>query len=370
MLKHKKTNKQHSKTLGDVTINDFANADVVKTRQKKSTSNVTNVIKQNESDKAWDEIDDFENCDFVREVNEDGTYVVVLRKQSHTDRKSKENCSSDSVHAGNSYPLDIWFLISEYIRPQDVGKFAGICKASYAVVCSAKFWFSLYKRYYKYAPSLPHHLAPEHIVRFYGLRTSVIRALHFMYPPFCNKYKTISSSERHPVTLINKQCMTAFHKQGFESIYCFKFKDYIPSALKRTNKSDNQRKPNVIEMLEDVTANPDENCCVLLVNCKQFIPIPCVEGFILKSALLTLSQGFRHHRLQLGFSSGVHNYSYNAVDGSDSITIILDPVLGVKVLDWWDPQYPYNHNMKYSLADKDESDEDELGNHDSLFSII
>lgn len=89
------------------------------------------------------------------------------------------------------YPLDIWFLISEYIRPEDVGRFAGICKLSYAVVCSAKFWFSMYRRYinmyklhHKTISHLPERLQPESMFRLYGLRTSVIRALYFLYPPF------------------------------------------------------------------------------------------------------------------------------------------------------------------------------------------
>lgn len=48
---------------------------------------------------------------------------------------------------GVNYPIDIWFLISEHIRPEDVGVFAAICKTSSAVTSTAKFWFSLYRRY-------------------------------------------------------------------------------------------------------------------------------------------------------------------------------------------------------------------------------
>lgn len=360
MLKHKKTNRQHSKTFGDVTLNDFANATVCSNRPKKSTNNV---VKQ-ESEKAWDEIADDKNFDYVREMNEDGTYVIVLRKQSHEVKKSDEEPVSN-VQISNSYPLDIWYLISEHIRPQDVGRFAGICKASYAVVCSAKFWFSLYKRFYKYSPSLPRHLQRDHMVRLYGLRTSVIRALYFMYSPFANRLKSNGQCMRHPATLVKKQCLTAFYKQGFEPLYCFKFKEYIPSSLKRV-----PRKQNVIDVLEDVTANPDENCYILLFSSRHLIPIPCVEGLILKSALLTMSQGYCHHCLKLEFSSEMYNYSGRTSGGSDHTSIVFDLVSGVKVVDWWDPQYPYNHNLKYSLMDTEEEEEDEPSNYELLLGVL
>lgn len=49
------------------------------------------------------------------------------------------------ILVGIDYPLDIWFIISEYIEPEAVGKFARICKSSYYVTTTAKFWFYLYK---------------------------------------------------------------------------------------------------------------------------------------------------------------------------------------------------------------------------------
>lgn len=46
----------------------------------------------------------------------------------------------------NEYPSDFWYILSNYIRPEDVGRFAGICKNAYDAVNCASFWFSLYKR--------------------------------------------------------------------------------------------------------------------------------------------------------------------------------------------------------------------------------
>ncbi|KAF5298971.1 hypothetical protein FQR65_LT09520 [Abscondita terminalis] len=352
MSKHKKSNKkQHAKGIGDITLNDFANAEVCKNRLKKSTCNVTTVIKRIESEKTWDERDDFDE-DFVtvnKEVSEDGA-VIISKKTG--DKKIKNLTLVNTDEVSNTYPLDVWFLISEYIRPEDIARFAGICKSSFAVVCTAKFWFSLYKRHYKSVPSLPDHLQPERLVRLYGLRTSVIRALHFMYPPYVNKFGTITFSEKHPGTLIKQQCiLMSFHKQKKDWMYCFKFKENLTSSLPHSRRSEakQDQKPDLIEMLEDVSANPDENCRILQVTCLHFIAVPFVQGLTLKSASLTLSQGFRHHRLQLGFGSAIHTYSYNNLGGSNSTVIILDPVVSVKVLDWWHPHYPYNHNIEYLL---------------------
>jgi len=49
-----------------------------------------------------------------------------------------------------TYPLDVWFLISEYIQPEAVGKFASICRYSYYVSNTATFWFNLIKRLVHY----------------------------------------------------------------------------------------------------------------------------------------------------------------------------------------------------------------------------
>lgn len=349
MSKHKKANKkQHTRGIGDITLNDFANAEVCKNRLKKSTSNVTTVIKRIEVEKTWDERDDFDD-DFLGANETNGDSAVINNKKTD-DKRVRNELLAEAIQVGNVYPLDVWFLISEYIRPEDIGRFAGICKTSFAVVCTAKFWFGLYKRHYKSVPTLPDHLQPERLVRLYGLRTSVIRALHFMYPPYINKFGTITFIEKHPDTLIKRQCiLMSFHKQKKDWLYYFKFKENLNSALPHSRRSESRKEPDLIEMLEDVSANPDENCRILQVTCLHFVAVPFVQGLTLKSATLTLSQGFRHHRLQLGFGSAIHAYSYNSLGGSNATVVILDPVVSVKVLDWWHPHYPYNHNIEYLL---------------------
>jgi hypothetical protein len=70
--------------------------------------------------------------------------VIVKRNPRRRKKTASEGGDGDG---GVEYPLDIWFLISEHILPEDVSTFARICKSALHVVSTAEFWFHLYKRY-------------------------------------------------------------------------------------------------------------------------------------------------------------------------------------------------------------------------------
>lgn len=73
------------------------------------------------------------------------TLVKDLLPKKQLRNQKKISNEEITEHNGIDYPLDIWFIISEYIKPETVGKFACICKSSYYVTTTAKFWFHLYK---------------------------------------------------------------------------------------------------------------------------------------------------------------------------------------------------------------------------------
>lgn len=262
-------------------MNDFANSTVCKNRLKKSTNNVNKVLKKFEEEKSWDEkTDEFEGV-FVVQEDEEGNVTHVIRKTESRRRRKTISTSEDIKDSvGKDYPIDIWYLISEYIRPEEVGSFAGICKTSFEVVCTAKFWFQLYRKYYSSTPSLPENLQPECLVRKYGLRTAVIRALHYMYPPFVNKLKPIINivNDQHPDVLQKRLCdsMWYYKKEGWWR-YCFKLREKLDNSLQHSRSTDLKR-PDLLEILDDVSANPDEHCRVLQITCKHFINVPLVIG--------------------------------------------------------------------------------------------
>lgn len=59
-----------------------------------------------------------------------------------TNAASTESESSD----GREYPVDIWLVLSSYIRPEDVCRFALICRNAWIATCTAVFWTRLYRR--------------------------------------------------------------------------------------------------------------------------------------------------------------------------------------------------------------------------------
>lgn len=247
---------------------------------KKSTNNVNKVLKKFEEEKNWDEkTDEFEG-NFVEQEDEEGNVSFVIRK-SESRRRKKTISSSDDIKdsTGNVYPIDIWYLISEYIKPEDVGRFAGICKTSFEVVCTAKFWFQLYRKYYVSTPNLPEQFQPECLVRKYGLKTAVIRALHYMYPPFVNKLKSvINTVEQHPDVLKNRLCDSMWYKKKKGGwYYCFKMREKMDNRMQHSTRTD-FKMPDLLELLDDVSANTDEQCRVLQITCRHFINVPLVIG--------------------------------------------------------------------------------------------
>ncbi|XP_066999803.1 putative transmembrane protein 183BP [Anabrus simplex] len=345
--------KNSSGNLGDVTLNDFANCSISsgKGRLKKAASNnVAREVKhlKEVDSRAWyEKLEEFEgDFEFVEEDGEDGATAYVIKKQPRRRKKTITEDDPSTRGGGLEYPLDVWFLISEHIRPEDVATFACICKSAMHVVSTAKFWFCLYKRYYKTVPNLPERLEPECMMRLYGLRTCVIRALHYMYPPFVNKLKVVTSFEVNPHSLTKRQCILMWH-QKCKNQWVFYFKLKQHSTLIGRGTGTKPRQPDLLEMLEDVSANQDEGCKVLQVTCLNYIPHPLVLGQTLCNVTMTLSHGLCSYRMRLEFGSGPLCYNDN------SNTLVFDPVVNVKVLDWWHPLYPHNSSMSLNFSQED-----------------
>lgn len=75
-------------------------------------------------------------------------------------------------------------------------------------------------------------------------------------------------------------------------------------------------------------------------------------GMTLSSVSVVLSQGFRHHRLHLGFNTGHHNVSRDILP---ECSVVLDTVVNMLVFDWWHPKYPHFDNKLPSNVIDDEA---------------
>lgn len=234
----------------DFTINDCANAPKAVGRVKKATP--TEAVTP---ELTWEQmVDDF---DIIEEVNADGTKSFVYKKK-RIHSKMEDNIED---RPGVVYPEIVWYLISKYIKPDDIGAFARINKATYAITKRESFWRTLYQRYCQNNPKLPEKLKLENGYKLYGLRQRVIRALYHTYDVFIKKVLLQAAHDSRPHLLVKRRCVNMWYCKGSAhwSIY-FKFRR--PCLLPRIET-------NIIEELGRIDANPEEDNQVLHV-CGSF----------------------------------------------------------------------------------------------------
>uniref|UniRef100_A0A3P8NX14 Transmembrane protein 183A n=1 Tax=Astatotilapia calliptera TaxID=8154 RepID=A0A3P8NX14_ASTCA len=245
-----------------------------------------------------------------QDPEEDGENETKVSRKKKNKRRKENSESSDGV----DYPVDIWLVLSSYIRPEDVCRFALICRNAWTVTCTAAFWTRLYRRHYRIDVELPLRLQPVSIEKMRFLRACVIRSLFHLYEPFTLRVSKIPPlPESTPTTLLNS-------KQGNGRNGCAK----------------SLRMPR---QYEDVHMNPDSDCYVLQVTTLNFIFTPVVMGMTLSLFTINVSTDMRHHRVRLVLQDSPLQRGKKRVDQGGT-QVVLDPVHSVKLMDWWHPQYP------------------------------
>ncbi|XP_061840844.1 transmembrane protein 183A isoform X2 [Nerophis lumbriciformis] len=331
-----------------VTVADYADADpaVVKSgRVKKSFANavekevkllcgleasqgaVEDVLSSAETIK----IDGLESIDDL-DIEEDGDNDS---KMVHKKKNKRRKESSD----GKEYPVDIWLVLSSYIRPEDVCRFSLICRNAWMVTCTAVFWTRLYRRHYRVDVDLPFRLQPDCIDKTCRLRARVIRSLFYLYEPFSARASKIPTlPEFTPTTLLNSKCVlfwvikvTGTRPEG---LWEFNFKFLKQQGHTKKGRAKSLHMP---KQYEDVHANPDSNSYLLQVSTFNFIFTPVVMGMNL--SLFTINVSTDHHRVRLVFQDSVALRGKKRVDNG-GMQVVLDPVHSVRLMDWWHPRYP------------------------------
>jgi len=260
----------------------------------------------------------------------------------------------NGIHIENH--TDFWHLLSRYIQPSEVGKFALICKSSYFTVASQGFWRKLYLRHYKplLHYDLPERFQPECMSRPKGLRASVIKMLHQTHQPFLERQSQDSSIWPDPHVLTGRTCtLQTSNRIGKRNIYHY----FKLTEMKRTKLltvasqedfneevdeeeddiGDKRKTQKLLADLSDIYFNSEEGSKVLQVNSANWSSIPPVMGQKLMSVSLSVSHGMRYHKLKLTFGSGLA--ATRATLDQESSQVIIDSVCSIKILDWWRPQY-------------------------------
>ncbi|CAH2260095.1 jg4812 [Pararge aegeria aegeria] len=309
----------------DFTINDCANAPKPVGKAKKSAT------KEALPEKSWEDLHD-EDFEILQDEDPEGPKVFVYKK-----KKNHSKCEiGHNNHVGIVYPEIVWYLISPFIKPEEVGNFAGINRATYSITKRESFWRALYKKYCQNKPNLlPEKFRIENDYRLYGLRQKVIRALYHTYDVFIQKVirdtaQMISGRYTRPYELVGRRCVNVWYsKEPTQFSLYFK--------LKKLNHQRVERR-DFIEELGRIDANPEEDTQILEVTCMSHFDVPPLLGMTLSSVRVTVVQSCRHRRLHLGFSRS-HTSIFLKKDPECSICI--GSVMDVLVYDWWDPKYPY-----------------------------
>ncbi|KAJ8360496.1 hypothetical protein SKAU_G00170210 [Synaphobranchus kaupii] len=259
------------------------------------------------------------------------------RKKKNKRRKENSECSD-----GEEYPVDIWLMLASYIRPEDICRFALICKNAWTVTCTAAFWTRLYRRHYYLDADLPFRLQPDSIVKMRCLRACVIRSLFHLYEPFSARIsKTPMFPESTPTTLLNSKCLLFWVNKTVGSrpnspMWQFNFK-FLKQPAKFKNGS--SRGLQLPSQYTEVHTNPDLDCCLLQVTTLNFIFTSVVMGMTLTRFTINVSTDMRHHRVGLVFQDApvLRGKKPRSDQG---VQVVLDPVHSVRLIDWWHPQYP------------------------------
>ncbi|XP_018412796.1 PREDICTED: transmembrane protein 183-like isoform X2 [Nanorana parkeri] len=308
-----------------VTVADYANSDPAVVKSGRIKKAVANAVQKEVKALCGLEASQVPTEDGLSILSEDGQHYgsndeledsetqngISREKKS---KKYKEITNAD--RAGGDYPFDIWLVLANYIRPENVVTFALICKKAWTVTCTAVFWMRLYKRYYRTSTYLPVRLLPECMYRLRSLRACVIRSLYHMYEPFSSRVaKNPALPESTPSTLLNS------------------------NPLKQKNHCVNGLQPPA--EYKEVHYNPDQECCLLQITTLNFIFIPVVMGMTLTYLTINVSTDMRHHRVRLVFHD-CPVLNRKRPRGEQGVQIVLDPVHSVHLLDWWHPKYPFS----------------------------
>jgi hypothetical protein len=259
-----------------------------------------------------------------------------LPKEKEKSRVMKKDVSINNKKAikkgGIYYPLDIWFILANYIKPEQIHTFSCICRGSYQAITSRKFWMDLYKRYITDIANLPVCLKPNFIANRPGLKTRIVRALFFAYPNLNNRVLRENSLEMTNVELLHQliglRCHNTWYKieSTLKSSHTYIFRFQVSEP-----KDKNLSQPNDISSTNDhLNHNDEEDYIVLQVKVQDFTRVQ----FTADAALLDFSMDTNLTTLKMVFGC------LDEDDGNEEC-IVLKSVRGVQLLRWWHPSYPH-----------------------------
>lgn len=250
----------------DVSIKEYADADQLKSngRIRKSVGTPKKIEATAVASDEYEALD-------VDDVVIDITAKKLSKTKASNGQTPATLAVAENEHTYNEFPNDIWFLIAEFISPEDIPRFALISKQTYAITTTLKFWKNLYRRYYhpadKAGIELPIRLQLDCMTRPRGIRACTIRSLFFTYSLFVNRTLVQPQQDFH--SLVKRRVIQFWFQQvsSTKYWYFYKLKRKLQPGT-RTYESEQLQRRNGQSMkaLRDVYYNTEEGCSLLMVS--------------------------------------------------------------------------------------------------------
>lgn len=206
----------------------------------------------------------------------------------------------DQLHIFNDYHLDIWHHLSKHIAPEDISRFALICRKTAYVTSTGEFWKNMYRRHTAKdkLSLLPDRLQPHNVLKQpKGLRANVIRTLFITHQPFIDRMEQLRKKEQlstdpernidnlhsHPVyqqiqkCKYNGKCFTKTLEMPNKSKLWKKSYNFLPKCYfnifndcsakwGRRTKAKHLLKFAHLHQSEEIYYNEDDGCVILFVK--------------------------------------------------------------------------------------------------------
>ncbi|KFD61314.1 hypothetical protein M514_11768 [Trichuris suis] len=326
----------HSESCSDIKLVDFSNALSPFNGSKKTQKRLKKLKARSVRETLnWYELDDRHFSDLTRESADD----CFDEEAPRWDGLHSQKLECDAVQSAESYrsyPADLWHLIAQFIKPEDVCTFALLCRDTAAVVRSAHFWKGIYNRYCAGSSALPDRL--NTIVVDFCLIDNIVAL--FLSNEVITKLKRcvcISAWQNRSVDVSPREVQWTYY---FRLLMNGRAKQSGRFANRKQTKS----KFNRLKFLDDVNANADEGQLILKIvsSSYAFIPNTVLGGRLINVSTL-LGSGLSSTCMCLSFTG-------TAVVGSKSdgtpvgsycpTSIVISDVTATFAYDWWHSAFP------------------------------
>ncbi|XP_061388316.1 putative transmembrane protein 183BP [Musca vetustissima] len=259
---------------------------------------------------------------------------------------------------------DIWFHLANHIPPEDVQRFALICKPSADCLKTRNFWMQLYQKYCqkskdksKWILDLPSDLQMHQLAECDTeiLRQQVIKALFYCHQPFVDRLKENYKLD----SLVGKIYQSSWHLT-VQCVWIMVYKFCDNNTIQKNSKhfkeeSTNNDRQNVHEIVNDwesladdesnnnnttTSHSPAASCnglSLLIICCNHYVPFP--SDFLCTNSSSTIRLQNTREFLSTDMRSTNLELEFVSLTKDQKLSWKYPQIQKYKVLPWWHPDF-------------------------------